>query len=120
LAALGLSGIALPGDRTKPQLPVELPDYAVTPDGMAIASDGDLVVACPNFASYSEGASRPSVSGCFIKIGKDCKVQKLFDCPVLAETGRACPMGMEFGPEGELYAIDNRNWGTGNGPRGRG
>ncbi|MCX6925158.1 MAG: phage head-tail adapter protein, partial [Verrucomicrobia bacterium] len=27
---------------------VQLPDFCPTPDGMAIAPDGDLVVACPN------------------------------------------------------------------------
>lgn len=118
IAGLLLGASALLSAQTKPQLLVELPDYAVTPDGMAIAPDGDLVVACPNFATYAKGATTPSVPGCFIKIGKDLKVHKLFDCPVLAETGRACPMGIEFGPDGDLYAIDNQNWGTGNGPNG--
>ena len=118
LAALGLGAIALLDGQTKPQLLVELPAYAVTPDGMAIAPDGDLVVACPNFASYPKGAAKPSVPGCFIKIGKDRKVRKWFDCPILAETGRACPMGIEFGPQGELYVVDNQNWGTGNGTHG--
>ena len=33
------------GHHNTPQLLVELPAYAVTPDGMAIAPDGDLVVA---------------------------------------------------------------------------
>ena len=118
LAGVLLAAAALLGAQTKPRLLVELPDYAVTPDGMAIAPDGDLVVACPNFASYAKGASRPTVAGCFIKIGKDHKVSKLFDCPVLAETGRACPMGIEFGPDGDLYVVDNQNWGTGNGANG--
>jgi sugar lactone lactonase YvrE len=117
LAALAL-GVALAGGQVKPRLLVELPAYAVTPDGMAIAPDGDLVVACPNFASYAKGAATPSVPGCFVKIGKDGRVRKWFDSPVLAETGRSCPMGIEFGPEGELYAVDNQNWGTGNGPNG--
>ena len=115
---LAAGALALLVGQTKPQLLVELPDYAVTPDGMAIAPDGDLVVACPNFATYAKGASKPSVPGCFIRIGKDLKVHKLFDCPVLPETGRACPMGIEFGPDGDLYVIDNQNWGTGNGPTG--
>jgi sugar lactone lactonase YvrE len=118
LAALGLGAIILPGGQTKPQLLVELPDYAVTPDGMAIAPDGDLVVACPNFASYAKGATKPSVPACFIKIGADHRVRKWFDCPVLPETGRACPMGIEFGPEGDLYVADNQNWAEGNGPTG--
>jgi sugar lactone lactonase YvrE len=113
-----LTALILLGGEIKPQLLVELPAYAVTPDGMAIAPDGDLVVACPNFASYAKGAAKPSVPACFIKIGKDGKVRKWFDSPVLAETGRSCPMGIEFGPEGELYAVDNQNWGTGNGANG--
>ena len=118
LAALGLGAMALLSAQSKPQLLVELPAYAVTPDGMAIAPDGDLIVACPNFASYAQGATKPTVAACFIKIGKDHQVRKWFDSPVLAETGRSCPMGIEFGPEGELYVVDNQNWGTGNGNNG--
>ena len=74
------------------QLFVQLPDFAVTPDGMAVAPDGDLLLACPNFASYPKGATRPGVPARFVKIGKDRKVRDLFECPILAETGRACPM----------------------------
>jgi len=102
----------------KPQLLVALPDFVLTPDGMAIAPDGDLLLACPNFASYAPGATKPGVPGRFVKIGKDRKVRDLFECPVLAETGRACPMGVEFGPQGDLYAVDNQNWASGNGPNG--
>ena len=102
----------------KPQLLVELPDFAVTPDGMAVAPDGDLLLACPNFASYAAGATKPGVPARFVKIGKDRKVRDLFECPILAETGRACPMGVEFGPAGELYVVDNQNWAAGNGPSG--
>ena len=97
----------------KAQLPAELalPDFVVTPDGMAIAPDGDLLLACPNFAN-------PGVPARFVKIGKDRNVRDLFECPTLAETGRACPMGVEFGPQGELYVVDNQNWVAGNGPDG--
>src|ERR1017187_9154087 len=102
----------------KAQLLVNLPDFAVTPDGMAIAPDGDLLLACPNFASYAPGATKPGVPGRFVKIGKDRKVRDLFECPVLPETGRACPMGVEFGPQGELYVVDNQNWASGNGADG--
>jgi hypothetical protein len=95
----------------------KLPDFAVTPDGMAIAPDGDLVVACPNFASYPSGATRPAMPGCLIKVDKHGNVRKWVDVPVLSETGRACPQGIEFGPKGELYVIDNQNW-WGNGANG--
>ncbi len=97
------------------QLFVQLPDFAVTPDGMAVAPDGDLLLACPNFASYPKGATRPGVPARFVKIGKDRKVRDLFECPILAETGRACPMGVEFSPQGDLFVVDNQNWAAGNG-----
>ena len=100
------------------QLFVELPNFVVTPDGMAIAPDGDLLLAVPNFAAYAKGATKPDVPARFVKIGKDRKVRDLFECPILAETGRACPMGVEFGPQGELYVADNQNWAAGNGTNG--
>jgi len=46
-----------------PRLFAVLPDQCPTPDGMTIAPDGDLVVACPNYADQP----RPA---CLIKIGK--------------------------------------------------
>ena len=101
----------------EPQSFITLPDFAVTPDGMAIAPDGDLVLALPNFASNGPD-NNPTVPAAVAKIGADLKVHKWFDVPVLAETGRACPMGIEFGPEGELYMVDNQNWKTGNGANG--
>ena len=45
-------------------------------------------------------------------------VRKWIETPVLAETGRSCPMGLVFGPRGELYMVDNQDWATGNGPDG--
>jgi sugar lactone lactonase YvrE len=82
---------------------VQLPDFCPTPDGMAIAPDGDLVVACPNYADQSKKA-------CLIKISRDGKVRKWIEVPTLAATGVACPMGIEFGPDGDLYVCDNQGW----------
>lgn len=102
----------------KPRLLLELPDYCPTPDGMAIDAQGNIVVACPNYGSYAEGATVPSRPAVFIKIDKANQVHRWFECPVLAETGRACPMGIAFGPDGDLYVCDNQNWPTGNGKDG--
>jgi sugar lactone lactonase YvrE len=118
----GFLGIALLGilfaqgapaqDRhLRPQLLVSLPDACPTPDGMAIDAEGNLVVACPNFAD----AKRP---GCLIRIDRQRRVTPWVDVPPLAETGRACPMGIAFGPDGDLYVCDNQNWPTGNGADG--
>lgn len=86
-----------------PKLFVELPDYCPTPDGMAVDAEGNLVVACPNYADQTKPA-------CVVKIDKEGNVKKWFDVPVLADTGLACPMGIAFGPAGELYICDNQGW----------
>lgn len=101
-----------PATAARPQLLVTLPDYCPTPDGMAVDADGNLVVACPNFAD----AKWP---GCLVRIDRQRRVTKWVDVPVLAETGRACPMGIAFGPDGDLYLCDNQNWATGNGKQGQ-
>lgn len=68
LLILGATILALAGCKTatqkddaaaellKPTLFMELPDYCPTPDGMAIAADGSLILACPNFADQSKPA----------------------------------------------------------------
>lgn len=85
------------------QLLVELPDYCPTPDGMAIAPNGDLIVACPNFADISHPA-------CLIRINKEGKVSKWIDVPILPTTGWASPMGIAFHENGDLYICDNQGW----------
>ncbi|MDD6799660.1 MAG: phage head-tail adapter protein, partial [Firmicutes bacterium] len=80
-----------------------LPDYVATPDGMAIDMEGNLILACPNYADQTR-------SGCILKIDKDKNIKKWFDVPVHEETGLASPMGIAFGPDGDLYICDNQGW----------
>jgi len=87
----------------QPELFLVLPDYCPTPDGMAIAPNGDLILACPNFADQR-------YPGCVMRITKDGRISKWFDVPVLPETGLACPMGIAFGNNGDLFICDNQGW----------
>jgi sugar lactone lactonase YvrE len=87
----------------QPKLFLTLPDYVSTPDGMAIDSEGNLILACPNYAD-------PSMPGCLLKIDERKKIGKLVDVPVSGETGHAFPMGIAFGPDGDLYVCDNQGW----------
>lgn len=80
-----------------------MPDYVSTPDGMAIDPEGNLILACPNYAD-------PSKPGCILKIDADRKIRKWVDVPVSEETGHAFPMGIAFGPDGDLYICDNQGW----------
>ena len=47
-----------------------LPDYVATPDSMAIDSEGNLILSCPNFAN-------PTLHGCVLKIDKLMGLKKM-------------------------------------------
>jgi sugar lactone lactonase YvrE len=70
---------------------------------MAIAEDGDLILSCPNYAN-------PKQPGCLLKINEKKEIKKWVDVPVLDETGLACPMGIAFGPDWDIYICDNQGW----------
>ncbi|MBE6956808.1 MAG: phage head-tail adapter protein [Ruminococcaceae bacterium] len=80
-----------------------LPDYVSTPDAMTIDSKGRLILSCPNYAI-------PSMPGLIVRIDKEGNIEKWFEVPVHEETGVARPMGIEFGPDGDLYICDNQGW----------
>ena len=81
-----------------------LPEELVcTPDGMAIDKDDNLILSCPNFANMD-------MPSCVLKIDKDRNIRKWFDVPKNPYTGEARSMGIEFGPDGDLYMVDNPGW----------
>lgn len=86
----------------KPKLFAILPEYVTTPDGMAIDAEGNLILACPNYAG--------GAPGCIVKIDQQRNIRKWFDVPVRDDTGIAAPMGIAFGPDGDLYICDNQGW----------
>ncbi|MDR3724902.1 MAG: hypothetical protein P4K83_10485 [Terracidiphilus sp.] len=109
---------SLPAAQQTAHLFLKLPAFAVTPDGMAVAPDGALIVSCPNFASSTLDSNAPSVPACLIRIDLNGVARKWVELPPMPETGRICPMGIEFGPDGALYMVDNQNWAGGNGADG--
>ena len=96
----------VPNELQISKLYMVLPDWISTPDGMTIDKDGNLILACPNFGDQS-------LPGCIARITPSGKITKWFDVPVNASSGVARPMGVEFGPDGSLFIVDNQGW-TGN------
>lgn len=87
-----------------PKLFTLLPEeYVCTPDGMEVDQEGNLILACPNFADLS-------MPSCILKIDKDRNISKWFDVPLNEKTGEARAMGLAFGPDQDLYIVDNQGW----------
>ena len=104
LTGCNLAGNKIDVTGKPPKLLTVFTESVVTPDGMAIDLEGRLVVACPNYSDQSKPA-------CFMVIDKPGEPAKLWAlAPVLDETGLCCPMGIEFGRDGDLYVCDNQAW----------
>jgi len=86
----------------RPKLLQTLPAEYHQPDGMRLDPKTDeMYVAFPNF-------TMKEYPGAICKITKDNKLVKVVDMPKHPVTGFACPMGMDFGPDGHLYVADNQ------------
>jgi sugar lactone lactonase YvrE len=94
-----------------PRLLINLPpDVCNTPDGMRLdPRTGDVILACPNFF----GQSAPGVftaPPALMKITRHNRLEPYFtNLPAPANSpNRAAPMGIDFGPDGNLYAADHQ------------
>ena len=70
---------------------------------MAVYKDGSLILSAANYAD-------DNMPGCILKIDSERNVTKWVDVPILPETGIARPMGIAFGPDWDLYVVDNQGW----------
>ena len=85
---------------------IQMPETCTTPDGMTIDPQNRLVIAAPNNSRKQPGAI-------FRLDAPGGKPYKWFDVAPLAASGYSQPMGVCFGPEGELYVCDCQKKGLG-------
>lgn len=85
----------------KAELFMDLPEYCNTPDGMTLGNDDNIYLSCPNF-------NNPLFPGLIMKISPQNDLSIFYAMPAHPETKMACPMGLDFGPDGNLYIADNQ------------
>lgn len=83
-----------------------------TPDGMTVA-DFDpnvLYLNVPNFGRMDADMKKADSAqgGYLVAVAKDGSFKKVLDYPILKSTGQCGPMGLDFGPDGDLYVCDNQ------------
>jgi len=78
---------------------ITLPAKYNTPDGMTLAKDGNIYLCMPNF-------NDPAYPAKLLKIDANNLVSEVCTLPVHPETNRVCPLGIDQGPDGNLYIAD--------------
>jgi len=87
-----------------PSLYSNLGDTFTVPDGMALDSNNNVVLAVPNYIDYD------TVGGAkIVTLDNNGHVIHSFNkLPLSKKTGKVHPMGLGFGPDGNLYIADNQ------------
>lgn len=87
----------------KPTLFADLGETCQTPDGLALDKKGNLYLSITNPVTFEKHGSK------ILTFDENDKPITWFDqLPLHPITKKVHPMGMEFGPDGNLYLMDNQ------------
>ncbi len=88
-----------------PTIFIDLGETCTTPDAMAMNKKGELFLTVPNPTSFKKNGSK------IIKFDStDKPIVWLDSLPLHPVSQRVHPMGIDFGPDGNLYINDNQGF----------
>lgn len=101
---------ATPDPKFKPALLCKLESKLYNPDGLTVdEKTNKIYLNVPNFSKVKDGKKADSAQGGYLcELGLDGSCKVLLEFPVLAKTGQTGPMGLDFGPDGNIYVCDNQ------------
>jgi len=94
---------AAPTTLKTPTIAVELAEKHNTPDGMVVDKDNNILLNIPNFSNQEF----PAV---IVKIDENHQLTEIYTLPKHPETGRCAALGIDIGPNGNLYVADNQGF----------
>jgi sugar lactone lactonase YvrE len=98
---LAITGCSPKTPAHKPTIAVDLGEKYNTPDGMVLDADNTILLNIPNF----NDDSHPAV---VLRISEDNTIEEVCTLPAHPETGKVGPLGIDVGPDGNLYIADNQ------------
>ncbi|MBN1764981.1 MAG: SMP-30/gluconolactonase/LRE family protein [Sedimentisphaerales bacterium] len=99
---LFVSGCSYHSELIMPRIAVTLPERFNTPDGMVLDKETNtILLCCPNL-------NNDAYSPRLCRITPDDQIEQIYMLPLHPGTDKCCPLGIDIGPDGDLYIADNQ------------